>query len=269
MNEISNELMANLEKYLEMMNDCLSDVQYTFHERTLYLDFARKFSTELLAGENTTATHENSPSYIFKLLDAKPSKTLKELKSKYSFFTDDDKLELTKESQRLRTFLIMMQFLNVSTYLYKYIQTTDMDQAMQNRILEKLVIAAAAEYDSLYSSRSKNEFSYYFEKLLTTKDNETIEAYNRDKHRWIYNQLTLKLKSDINEMVTSSHGDKMDTQLYSNIAITYGEHKDENFPLLGDRYFINIGMFDLSRLDFHPLHFVHLDFDPLFNTNFA
>jgi len=258
MNEISKELMTYLKTYLEMMNGCLSDVQYTFHERTLYLDFARKFSTELLAGENNTATQENSPLYIFKLLDAKPSRTLKELKNTYSFYTDTDKLETTKEAQSQRTFLIMMQFLNISTYLYKYIQTTDIDQAMQDSLLEKLVIAAAAEYHSLYSSRGKNQFSYYFEKLLTSKYNETIGAYDRDKHRWKYNEFTNKLKRVIDAMTASSHGDKMETQVYSNIAITYGKHKDKNSSLLGDRYFINIGIINQTVTHYNAI----------FNTNF-
>ena len=135
---------------------------------------------------------------------------------------------------------------------------TNSDETKQAVLLEKLTIAAAAEYDSLHSSRKKNEFAYYFEKLLTTEANTTIEPYDTDKHRWRYNEYTTNLKLIIGTLEESSFADKMETEIYSNIVITYGKMKDEKLLVLGMRYFINISI--LNPLD--------LSYNPIFNTNF-
>ena len=260
MNEISTDLIENLQTYIEIMHKEEGDISSIFYEHTLYLDFLRDFVSELAEGINDTGTEPTSPLYIFKLLDSKPSRppTLKQLQQTYSFYTESDKLEITQNDQSARTLLAMMQFLNISTYIYKHMQRTEPDESKQAVLLEKLFIAAAAEYDSLYSSRKKNEFAYYFEKLLTTGANTTIEPYDTNKHRWRYNEYTTNLKLIIDTLKESSFEDKMETEVYSNIVITYGKMKDEKLPSLGIRYFINISIFN-------PLN---PNYNPIFNTNF-
>ena len=260
MNEISTDLIENLQTYIEIVYEEEGDISSRFYEHALYLDFLRGFVSELTEGINDTGTEPTSPLYIFKLLDAKPSRppTLEQLQQTYSFYTEDDKLEITKSDQSLRTLLAMIQFLNISTYIYKRMKMTNLDEHQRSALLQKLTIAAASEYHSLYSSRKKNEFAYYFEKLLTTGANTTIEPCNTDKHRWRYNEYTTNLKLIIDTFEESSFADKMETEIYSNIVITYGKMKDETLPALGMRYFINISI--LNPLD--------LSYNPIFNTNF-
>ncbi len=260
MNEISIDLIENLQTYIEIMHKEEGDISSIFYEHTLYLDFLRGFVSELAEGINDTGTELTSPLYIFKLLDSKPSRppTLKQLQQTFSFHTESDKLKITQDDQSARALLAMMQFLNISTYIYKHMQMTDSDETKQAVLLEKLTIAAAAEYDSLYSSRKKNEFAYYFEKLLTTEAGTTIEPYDTDKHRWKYNGYTTNLKLIIDTVEESSFADKMETEMHSNIFITYGKMQDEKLSSLGMRYFINISILNPSDLSYNPI----------FNTNF-
>lgn len=233
-----------------------------FNEKTLYIDFFNEFIYCTAIGLDTNATKKNSPMYVFNLLNMRPDRTLKEFKEKFLFYNSTGYLETTKKDQYKRTVNIMMQFLNVSTYLYNYAIKMRLTEDKISWLLEILTVAAAAEFDSLYSSRRKNEFAYYFEMFLSIPSNQIIRIYNTDEYRQIYTKRAKKLRDKIDsELKTTPYGDNMVIYFLSNLYILYDKREDVRLPKLGIRYNINIGTFYITARGIEPD-------DATFNTNF-
>jgi outer membrane phospholipase A len=73
----------------------------------------------------------------------------------------------------------MIEFINLSTYIYKRLGHMKQKKHQKN-MLKFLIVAATSMYDELYSSRGKIAFAYYFKKVLQNSDNlkEEITPYN-------------------------------------------------------------------------------------------
>ena len=264
MNDISIDLIALLKEYMTHMSFESDDFTKQFHEGVLYIKDFNEFLFCTILGDEREFTRKNTPAYIYKLLD-KPNleRTLKYFKEHYQFYDDSGMLEITKKDQFPRTIHIMITFLNLATYLYKAVRQHGTEEEL-SKILDILIISAVEAYNSLYSSRDKNCFGYYFEHFLTTSAYETIEPYDRDKHRQKYSQRVKQMREKIDtELDETVCGDKI-SEIFclSHIYIVYGQRKDKKLPKIGLSYYITIGKYKKTEEGNKP------DGNPTFFTEF-
>jgi len=261
MNDISIDLIQHLKDFMFRMNREADESSKYFNEHTLYIEYFNEFIFQSSIGNETEVTNKKSPLYIYKMLNTRPERSLKYFKEHYTFYNTKEYLEITKKDQYKRTIIIIIQFLNIATYLYNNAFKKNLYEKDRENLLKILTVAATAEYESLYSSRGKNEFAYYFEKFLTVKQEQTIRPYNTDEHRQIYSKLTSKFKKEIDMYLEESeNGDKFAKIGYSNLNIYFGQKKDNNFLKFRMRYFISIDMPYLTATG--------QELNQIFNTNF-
>ncbi len=260
MNEISIDTINVLKEYLVMREVDSETIKIGYHEKLLYIDFLKDFIRSFDSDDDKYSVFEITESsvlFVFSLLDSQPDRTLKKLKEKLLYHNDEGMLETEKKTKFENGLFVMLNFLNFSVYLYNYVKAQG-DPEETSKLLELLTIFATSEYDSLYSSRNKNKYGYYFSNFLAVEGIGTpIRKFKTDEHRANHNNYTRRLKETIDALPTTDKNDKMKELQFSNIVFTIGRMEDENLHKLGRRYYISV-----SKLNnFH-------DF-PLFITNFT
>ena len=259
MNEISIDTINVLNEYLVMREVDSETLKIGYHEQLLYIGFLKDFIYSFDSDDNKYSVFEITESsvlFVFSLLDSQPDRTLKKLKEGLLFYNDEGMLETEKKTKFRNGLLVMINFLNFSVYLYNYVKAQG-DPDETSRLLELLTIFAISEYDSLYSSRSKNKYGYYFSQFIDAEDiSNPIREFNTDEHRANYLNYTKRLKEIIHTLPLTNHNDKREELRFANIVITIGRMEDENLQKLGQRYYISVSKINKPHDD------------PLFITNF-
>jgi len=237
--EISTDFIDRL---TEIMNNSYkkekSDVQDDFYEDVIYANILKEYL------ELPLNVEKNSLLYIFTLLSAEPKKDEKKLTDDYIYYSQQEEYKKITNYNHFLTQNIfnMLQFINISTYLYQYyLQNNPKDE--QKNFLLILITSASNMYEELYSSRGKIEFAYYFKKVLenNTQINTKITPYNRESWRGDYARYTKAVKSMIDSL-------KEEDVIYiSNIVFIYGRRQDERLPHKGECYIIEAGIHNNSK----------------------
>lgn len=237
--EIQIDLMDRLRLVVtSQYKRATNTVKDDFFENNLYSKILNEYSTIPLNVE------VNSIFSIFSLLSANPNKNVQEIQNSYRYMDKYSDIRITNYPSFLTQNLFnMVQFINLSTYLYKryeYEQRSKQERAM---LLKMLIVSASTLYDELYSSRGKIEFAYYFKKLLENDDNftKTITPYNKESWRGEYAKYTRLAKDEIDTICEISKK-KEEIVSISNLLLIYGKRIDEKLPHLGERYVIEAGI---------------------------
>jgi len=260
MNEISIDTINVLKEYLVMTEVDSETLKIGYHEQLLYISFLKDFIHSFDSDDDKYSVFnitDSSVLFVFALLDSQPERTLKKLKEGLLFYNDGGMLETEKKTKFRNGLLVMINFLNFSVYLYNYVKAQE-DPDKTSKLLELLTIFAISEYGSLYSSRSKNKYGYYFSQFIEAEDmNDPIRKFNTDEHRANYLNYTKRLKETIDSLPLTDHNDKSEELQFANIVITIGRMEDENLHKLGRRYYISVSKINKP----HDT--------PLFITNFT
>lgn len=265
---IGIDTIKDFKDYMLCMEKESNEFLEQFDEHILYIKGFSEFVFYLNnGGDDTEIVKDNSPMFIYELLAMNPKRSLEKLKEAYRF--NDEKsepLEITKKDHSKRKINAMMQFLNVSTYLYNYALNSGVLEDKLKELLELLVVAAAAEYGSLYSGKGKDEFAYYFEKFLTSP-NETIRAYNTDEKRYIYSKMIDHFREKVDDKLLKTHKQKNEVMheiCYSNLYISYGKRGDTHLSNDDVYYYITIIKYYINPVGYSLIP----DGDPTLNTKF-
>lgn len=233
-NEFSQEVKAAIVRLREGMPMPVTNYN-AYDDRVLYCPI---FKSTL---DNSDAP-KDSLLHLFSLLSVKPGKIDLEKKPIQLSGKDDgnDQIFDTVDMFLIGSIEIMLGFINLSSYLLGYQRREN--QTKVSDLLSVLVVAAANEYGQLFSSRSKNEFAYYFMEMLKNCDatdySVSIKPYDSDKWRNIFRRMTNEVKTSIRKTIAS--GRDMKYTEFSNVVITLGTKP--NPYEIEQNYFIEIGI---------------------------
>ena len=137
---------------------------------------------------------------------------------------------------------MMLEFVNLSSFILGS-QPRERGKSASD-LFSILVAMAANEYEHLFSSRGKNEFAYYFSRILgycNTKrlDEVVVNPYEPDKWRNSYRRMTKKIKDIIRDI--NAAGEDMNISYIANIAISIGVKVD--FVDKHEKAFFEIGTY--------------------------
>jgi len=243
MNNIDTDTINVLNEYLVMTDFDSETLKIGYDERLLYISYLKDFIHSLKSDDDKYSVFEikeSSVLFMFSLLNSNPDITLKKLKEEFIFYNDEGKLEMEKKTKFRNSLLIMINFLNFSVYLYDYVKAEG-NHEKTLELLELLTIFTISEYESLYSSRNKNKYGYYFSQFIEADNiKDSIKEFKTDKHRANYLNSTKRLKKRIDRLPLTEYNDKGEQLRFENIIFTIGRMKDKNLPKLGERYFIAI-----------------------------
>jgi len=260
--KISLDFLDRLTKVMQSSFKVVTtNVQDEFFEETLYVPILNEYTKWSLN------VKDDSIFNIFVLLSAKPKKNGIELKDSYIYFKGNKELPQVEYEHitDYNTFLLqntfnMIQFINISMYLYQRYILEERTKKEKRALLKLLIVSASNLYDELYSSRGKIEFAYYFKKLLENyknpeKANEpkslnaSITPYNKNSWRREYASYSQQAKEEIDlfsqEEITT----------ISNIKLICGKREDKRLPHLGERYVIEAGISN-SEEDYNRIFIV-------------
>ncbi len=173
-------------------------------------------------------TPKNTLLHLLVLLSAQPKEIDLSQKPHYTQDQEGNSIYYFDNKERFldNAIDLMLEFINLSAFLLYHLQ--DKQETKEN-LSHLLIVAASNEYDQLFSSRSKNEFAYYFGWVLDYCDDEnlyraTIDPYIPDKWRNKFRRMTQKVKKYIQELDQTE--EDMSTILISNVAMTVGTISD-------------------------------------------
>lgn len=237
MNEISIETSDNIGAYFEYRKQSTPSNDSLFDEKYFY-------GQDLINALEISGLKisKKSPLYLFVLLSATPGKDDSYARDNF-MFTQDETPGIFWGMSKYETLLRyavwnFMEFINVSIYLYNYTLKHNPDK--QYVLLRLLVVAALNEYDKLYSSKGKNQFAYYFRKLLQQNTNidQPIKEFNTKTSKAEFSKYTKELKVYADDL--KKRGLFMQDLTISNITITYGTMKDIYSADTSEHYFIEL-----------------------------
>ena len=220
-----------------------TNVKANFSEYSLYANIFNEFSTIPFT------VPADSIFSIFSLLSAEPKKEEQQLKDSLRYIHEPTHPQINDiritdyESFLTQNLFNMIQFINLSVYLYKRYLHEERSKEEITMLKKMLIISASVQYEEMYSSRGKIEFAYYFKKLLDNHSHFTlpITPYNRESWRGEYAKYTKIAKYEIDTILEENHQQEEIFKV-SNICIIYGKRRDTRLPHLGERYVIEAGI---------------------------
>ncbi len=173
--------------------------------------------------ENSDAP-KDSLLYLLTLLSAQPKKIDLKKKPHYTQGADGNSIYHfdAKEKFLDNAIDLMLEFINLAAFLLHHLQDK---QELREDLSNMLIVAAANEYNQLFSSRGKNEFAYYVARALDHCNDEsfygaTIDPYDPDKWRNKFRRMTQKARNYI--QAPDQAEENMYTILISNVVMTVG-----------------------------------------------
>jgi hypothetical protein len=220
-----------------------NNVKDVFFEEALYAHIINEFATIPFT------VPADSIFSIFSLLSAEPNKEEQQLKDSFRYIHEATHSQINDiritdyESFLTQNLFNMIQFINLSLYLYKRYLHEERSKKEITMLKKMLIISASAQYGEMYSSRGKNEFAYYFKRLLDNHCDSTLAIlpYNKKTWRSVYARYTKIAKDEIDTILEKSHQQE-EIRKVSNICISYGKKRDTRLPHLGERYVIEAGI---------------------------
>jgi len=243
--EISLDFSDRLTKVMQSsFKLATTNVQDKFFEEALYVPILNEYSTLPLN------VKDDSIFNIFVLLSVEPKKDEIELHDSYIYFEENNELTQVEYEHitDYNTFLLqntfnMIQFINISMYLYQRYLLEKRTEKEKRALLKLLIVSASNLYHELYSRRGKIKFSYYFKRLLENYKNfkTSIRPYNTNSWRKEYDLYSQQAKEEIDLF------SKEEIATISNIKLTCGKREDERLPHKGKCYVIEAGISNLEE----------------------
>ena len=235
------------------------NIQEDFEEGYLYIDlFDHHLQNDC---ENLNYKIDKSSLAAIHLpLQAKPKKKRDALftdtDSATNVFEISDTAEFNEEAQ-----CQLIKFINVSMYLYRRIclmhpSRNREDKKTKKNYLNLFTIAASGLYDELYSQRGRNEFAYYFAKLLEHHDDihTTVTPFKTDSRRSEFNTMLGLWKSNV-EKIMQMDDNRPFTIPIANIVLAVGKHLEKQIASNPERYFVEASLIDMQS-DYHNRLFI-------------
>ena len=126
MSDINVDLIEHFKYFMSCIDNESNEFTKAFNEKTLYIDFFNEFIYCTAIGLDTDATKENSPMYVFNLLNVRPDRTLKEFKEKYLFYDSIGYLEITKKDLKMMNnkFIQFFRFIMLNLKILKAVDVS-------------------------------------------------------------------------------------------------------------------------------------------------
>ncbi len=238
--EIPNEYHSRISKCLEYFTDTTEESTDNFKDRVLYAeDFFYNYEYEV---------DHTSIFYIHFLLSATPRRKLKDIKEKFTVYIDTTIGHFTGSAMNFHTQVLfsMVLFINASIYVYRKLSEK---KELQSMFFNFFVVLASNLYEELYSTRGKQEFAYYFKKLLQNNQDlqKPITPYNTNSWRKEFGELTKYAKIGIDNML---NGRNLVTYIIAgtnNLYLTIGKIADKRLKMQGKRYIVDLTQVDIGK----------------------
>jgi hypothetical protein len=236
---IEQATLDSLRNFLSIVNKPTSDFLDKYDEYTLYIDGLQDVLAELLEG--TDSISDNSPNYILKLFDQKPPTNV-EYRVNHPYFKENQDVFIPDKNM-VHDLAIqqMMQFLNISMYLYRFVS-----DSFKKDLLTFLLVSVSWEFESLFSIKNKIKFTYYFKKILTEQNGGEITIFKSHSWRGEFLEYSKSVLQHIDEIVPNSKGDKCSIIYLSNIYLSMGIKEAIDIKNTQLMYYIEIGTFSVN-----------------------
>ncbi len=247
MNEIKLNFIDRVEKILSWKSWSIGSTQDEYDNNKLYTKLFTTISADKLYIPTSSIFN------IFILLGAKANIDSEYIKTNFKFkdnkFPDAFRRIDDPEEFLDQALANMIEFINLSSYIYLQCNTSKLKSFM----LKYLIVTASAMYDELYSSRGKNEFAYYFKKLLQNANDleVNITPFNTETWRKEFSKFTKTTKQEIDEILVGT--DDMYIVSISNITLIRGKMTDVNILPLREKYFIEAGIANYKTKEYNRI----------------
>lgn len=169
-------------------------------------------------------TEKRLLTYLFNILALDVDNSKMNTNIFYSETRENEHTFDVKENYLLESLFQVLRYINVSIFL---METTSVGNRTKNYLKKILIVGASSLFDNLYSSRHKNEFAYYYKKLIEGYSNPEllVTEYSSNSWRSEFLKYTKEIKNYINDL--EPYKEDMDIRTIANLSLSIGKMEED------------------------------------------